>query len=119
MKYMDKNDVEIVKHHIFGQIKNNVNETITEALSGIGSYLNTDDINSFIDPLVRAICQGNISDKLEDNIIGFLVVESIENFSGQIKELILKRLDGWKNTFNRKKQNMYVDKVRRVIDEMY
>ncbi|MBE0672664.1 MAG: hypothetical protein IH588_18975 [Anaerolineales bacterium] len=115
MKHMNKNDAIIVKSHIFGQIKNNVNETIIEALSGIGSYTTKEDINTFIDPLVRAVCQGNIQEQLENSIVSFLVVESLENFSKETKELILKRLEVWKNTFNKKGQHMYIEKVERLI----
>jgi hypothetical protein len=115
MKYMHKDDVEIVKQHFFGQMKNNMNETILEALSGMGTYLKQEDIASFIDPLARAICHTYTSEKFEDNIVSFLAAECIQNTNKEVDELIHKRLDGWKNTFKRKEQAIYVEKIERLI----
>ncbi len=118
MKYMNQDDAEIVKQHIFGQMKNNLNETIIETLSGIGNYLSKEDVPNFINPMVRTICRGNVQEALENSIVSLLVLESMDNIRKEIKEAILKRLDSWKSTFNRKEQKMYVEKVERLINAM-
>jgi hypothetical protein len=113
MKYMNNDDAEIVKQHIFGQMKNNLNLTLLETLSGIGSFLSEGDITTFIDPLVRYACkEGN--DLGENFVVSLFTTEAIDgNFDSEIKKFIVARLDRWENNFLTKNQKNKAETVSR------
>lgn len=113
MKYMNKDDVEIVKQHIFGQMKNNLNLTLLETLSGIGSFLKEEDILLFIDPLVRYACKDE-SDLEENFVMSLFTTESIDgNFNSEIKKFIIARLDKWENNFSTRSHQNKAETVSR------
>ncbi len=100
MKYMDTEDAEIVKQHIFGQMKNHINSTILETLSGIGSFLNKSDIHPFIDPLVRYVCKEDDEFEDEKPVRSLLAEESVyRNFEPDVENDIKDRLEQWENTY--------------------
>lgn len=113
MKYMDIDDVEIVKHHIFGQIKNELNDVLIETLSGISKFLNESDIQAFVDPLVRYACKGGGFE--DEYAINFLTSEAVYgNFNSEIEKLVIDRLGQWENTFITRDQKSKAEKVARL-----
>jgi hypothetical protein len=115
MKYMDPEDAEIVKQHIFGQMKNSLNNTIIELLPGIGPFLNTSDIGSFIDPFVRSVSIEDEENEWDILVINFLIQESIyDQFDPKVKKLLMDRLLTWEKNFTRRKQGSKAVKVKNL-----
>ncbi len=117
MKYMDPEDAEIVKQHIFGQMKNNINSTILETISGIGSFLNRSDIRAFIDPLIRYVSNQEFESDGEKLVRSFLSSETIYgNFSPEIENDIKQRIELWENSFTDKEQIENAKKIKSLKD---
>lgn len=119
MKYMNKDDVEIVKQHIFGQMKNAMNFTILDALSGISPFLNKSDALAFIDPLVRYAIKDDGESKEEIMVRSLFTAEAIYgNMDSETEKSINNRLEQWEINFTNKVQTEKAEKVRRLIDSI-
>jgi hypothetical protein len=119
MDLMDPEDAELVKHHILGQMKNNMSNLILENLYGFGPFLTKSDAEAFIDPLVRYVCRDNDEFNDEKSVKSFLEFEtSFENFDLDLKKSLRKRLDQWENTFTSRGQGEKAEKVKKLKDSV-
>ena len=58
LAYIDEVDRPLIRTHLLAQLKEGVSEGLLTAMTGIESHLSIEDVDEYVDPLVRAATTG-------------------------------------------------------------
>jgi hypothetical protein len=101
LEYYSPDDKQIVKHHFFSRIKNNITSSLLKAMEGIGLFLAPEDIDDFfVDPFIRTITDNDADVSYEKAKETFLTEFLFMNAETQNK--VAKRLEDWVRTFKQR-----------------
>lgn len=108
-------EANLVKQYLLGRLKRDVTLQILEAIKGIGQFLEEKDIASYVDPLVKTICQNrdsSISDQAQNRLEN-------ENYSDENQKTIMKRINIlWIPFYRNRNQPDNVEKLERVLSNI-
>lgn len=105
-EYMNDFDLNLVKTYQLTRLGKNVDLDILTALAGIGIFLDKNDINAFIDPLLKTIIRKDNPPHLK-SIIRIFLTNEMHATSPEIDELILGRVDYWIELFAGKSEDVF------------
>ena len=109
MTYLVQDDIDITKKYLLARLENDVDGWLA-TISGISPFLVEDDVNKFVDPLVKAVNSRDNQSNL--NAEKLLIEEGFRAFG--ITTEILKRLDSWINFYRERDQNIYAEKIEHI-----
>ena len=113
LQHLPANDAQAVKEYFFAQIKNNQDDSgLILALSGIGKHLLPDEISSFVDPLVRTICSGNVEDT-KDTARRRIVEESMGMEFEDVHRLE-NRLNQWSEMYRSREESEHATLIEEL-----
>lgn len=114
LRYMSPDDADLVLHHLLGRMKNNMNALIIETLSDIGPFIKEENVNDFIDPIVKFGCSkvppSSVSKKLGDFLDNLAL-----DINSNISAAIYNRLEKWKSLYQRNEQTTSVEKIEEIM----
>lgn len=110
MQYLSKDDIEITKNYLFGRLENDL-EGWLSTITGIGNFISDDEVNKFVDTLVRAVNSNDMD--LSINVEKRLIDEG-SAVSDSVKGKFLKRLNDWSATYRNKNLGKYADKIDNI-----
>lgn len=112
LDYLDTNDVELVKQHLFAVLQNIL---LYRRLSGFGAKLSPDDAQSFVDPLVR-VCAYRKAEFEKEAAESYLR-EELAQMDEAVEAVATRRVQAWKKTFEKRDQPVYANVMRRLLGE--
>jgi len=107
--YLVQDDIDITKKYLLARLENDVDGWLV-TISGISPFLVEDDVNKFVDPLVKAVNSRDNQSSL--NAEKVLIEEGFRAF--EVTTEILKRLDSWINFYRERDQNIYAEKIEHI-----
>jgi len=109
--YVSQSEASLVKYYLLGKLKEDITESILEAIKGIGKFIEIFDVLNYVDPLIKSICQNwdlEISKKSQDYL-------QSEIYSDEIEIEIKQRINIWISFYEEKLQNDYAERLKEVI----
>jgi hypothetical protein len=97
LAFIDEPDQTMVKEHLLARMGEGLTLELLTAASGLEPFLKEDDVNAFVDPLLRPAVAGNT----ELGRQARTRLEEASFYTGtRVDERILARLDRWAETFD-------------------
>ena len=109
LRYYDQEEIQLVKQHVIPRLTHLPVDV--SVLEGIGEYLTKEDINEFIDPIIRIYTEGRIYQNLDT----FLIFE-LASTAFDVEDQIRSRLNAWLEGFKRKGDETSIEAVRGILD---
>lgn len=110
LKYLSPNEQNLVKQHLLARLNSNTTMSLLTAVTGIGEFLVKEDINAFVDPLVKLVTS---NDRLAAE--SRKVLEGVHFQTPQaLEQLIAERLKAWAEFYGNRNQ---YEKVK-IIEEI-
>jgi hypothetical protein len=95
MEHLDKAHIEMVKNHLISRIPNVHTEESLKNIRGLGAYIHPEDVENWIDPLVRAVIASTATRALQTAAREFLVDYEYMVTPAVVDSAIEKRLTTW------------------------
>lgn len=104
LDYLPEDEAALVKEHFLSRLDSNTTPNLLVALEGIGAYLDKQNLNKFIDPLVRLVCSNSaLSATAKQFIKG-----EYSKTPDELDNTIITRLDAWIDLYKKKNLNAQV-----------
>ena len=116
LKYLSEKDISLVKEHLLSRFKEDSNGELLNTLSGIGTFLKSNEITDFVDPLVRLIIYHNDIDK--KNEAKERLKSEYELASSEIDGKINARLDDWVIHFDKQSLSNFADNIKEIKSDI-
>jgi hypothetical protein len=97
---LNDDEVNLVKTHILSSLQRASSISLIRALTGIGSYLKIDEINMFINPLVRVIAKD--LGKKHAVFAERALIREFNNIPSKFEDSYCKRINTWINFYEGK-----------------
>jgi len=115
LEFVENADRDIVKAHLFSGLQDDVSVGLLAAARGIGKWIHKDDVNRFVDPLVRAAV-ANSDESVRKGAEELLRAEA-DHTPEEVDPAIIDRLNAWEVTYARQNQPAErAQKVRAIRD---
>ncbi len=112
LEFVDKKSAEVIKAHLLSRLGDDANVRLLEAAEGIGPFLSKQDVDPFVDPLVRLMI-GPPTEALSRSAKRVLIGES-HTTPRAIDPTIVVRLDNWIEMFEDEGQDERAARVEPV-----
>jgi hypothetical protein len=114
LKYLLPQDCRIVKDHLLSRLDADVTVGLLKSLDGIGKFLEPDETNKLIDPLITAVVYGT-DEELRKPAQDAIVSAWLGTPGGsKTEEAINKRLDEWVTHLQSRNRPSEAEKVRQI-----
>jgi hypothetical protein len=100
---LKKDDIAFAKAHILSRLSTDVNHDILNILEGIGALLDKDEINNYLDPMIKKIIYKD--EKSLQTHCKKVITNEYNNMSASLKDHVIKRLQTWINFIQEKNQD--------------
>lgn len=116
LQYLPQLDAQLVADHFVGRMQTGVTEPLLEALEGIGGFLLENNVDRFVDPLVKAVLHSRDSNlkRLARNCL----VSEWFRMPSAIASLMKARLDAWISHYRERDQAGYVETLEGIKAEL-
>ncbi len=113
LQHLSVADAQLVKSHFFARIKSySYDDELIRAFSGIGEYILPDEVPSFVDPLLQAMCRGSAGDT--SHTAGERIVRESLGMEEKVKSKVNARLDRWIELYSSQKDSRRADLVEEL-----
>jgi hypothetical protein len=111
MQYLSEEDKDLVKKYILHTLSSNLYRG-AKFLTGLGSFLEANEVSSFVDPVIRML-----TSKGEVDVEGIIEAE-YHNMPSETQEAVMTRLNIWINTFDRRNAITASSQVRGIRERL-
>lgn len=112
MAYLLDDDKDFVKSYILSRVAHGLDSDSLKALEGIGSFIDSNDIESFVDPFVKALTMSRSANYIEA-VRGVLRGE-YEQMDTHTREAVVGRLFEWSTLYKERNKDDYADVVYKI-----
>jgi len=115
LNYVPADDADLVKQHLLDRIQSSLDARLLTATEGIGTFLAGNEVNKFVDPLVKAMCSSRDA-SLNEKAHQCLKFERL-NTSTEVHKKIIQRLGEWIGFYRSKGKDVYATKLEQIKAE--
>lgn len=112
MAYLLDDDKDFVKSYILSRVAHGLDSDSLKALEGIGSFIDSKDIESFVDPFVKALTMSRSANYIEA-VRGVLRGE-YEQMDTHTREAVVGRLFEWSTLYKERNKDDYAAVVYKI-----
>jgi hypothetical protein len=112
LEYVDEAERGMVKAHLFARLKDEPNRKLIAAAVGIGRWLESDDVEPFVDPLVRTAVSA--SDGRLALSARALLSNAARQTPADLDPEIVQRLKDWEGFYEEREAQLSVDVVKEI-----
>ena len=96
LKHLPEDDVQLVKEHFLEQVRSDhVSDDWIRALSGIGAWINSEEVSGFVDRLIRIVIQ---DDGRKDMVFSRIDAE-YTRMEKELRGQLMSRIDDWEKMY--------------------
>ncbi|MBL8208574.1 MAG: hypothetical protein JNM09_30365 [Blastocatellia bacterium] len=114
LRYLSDEDALIIKEHLLSRLKEEITVTQIKMLNELGRYLTVQDINKFIDPLVRAAVTEE--PHTLTNEIKIFIDKEFSWMPSSVQQKTESRLNEWVHHFERGNRPASAQILRELIE---
>lgn len=110
LQYLPLSDIEMVKQHLFGRLKTNIDNQLLDMLTGLGAYITVQEMEQFADPIIRTVLSKRTQ---TTNACAYLRREA-SYMNSEVCRRLGERLDMWIQAQKNNQQATLVNKLREI-----
>lgn len=114
LQFLNPEEISLVKQHLFSVTERGISEDILIMLQGIGKYIQSNEIEKFIDPIIRILVTAQRKG-FHENIRDFLIAEQ-DNMDFKIQDGIVSRVRAWSGNFHQQGRSSYAQIANDLAD---
>lgn len=113
--YLEEKDRVIVKNYLFSKYPNPHSIKSARSIKGLAIFLTSDEIQSWVDPFIKAIVSAANSNTKS---IKDILIEECESIQGDVFHALLQRFEDWIGHFKQQGKQTLVDEIVSLKDQL-